>query len=245
MGAARPSTDSRAGRCDPRRRRGAAGPARWPRPASLGAVSNDGLDAVIRKLSRVAHLLVALLVVTGSGAQPAGRPQDARSGPDPELRKILLVAIEDADSFVDRFDAEVWLTDMSRRLARQVPDPTERLAILKAVHKHATHADVEPELVLAVIDIESNFDRFAISSASALGLMQVMPFWVPELGYKDKNELFKIDVNILLGCLILKYYLEMERGDLVKGLARYNGSVGRRVYSDKVIQRLRTKWFRI
>lgn len=198
---------------------------------------------MIRKISRALPLLA--LLAAGAAAQPAVRPQDARSGPDPELRGILLDAIEDADSFVDRFDAEVWLTDMSRRLARQVPDPTERLTILRTVHKHATHAKVQPELVLAVIDVESNFDRFAISSASALGLMQVMPFWVPELGYKDKNDLFKIDVNVLLGCQILKYYLDMENGDLVKGLARYNGSVGRRIYSDKVIQRLRTKWFRI
>jgi len=173
----------------------------------------------------------------------AARPSDARSAPDPELRTILVAAIAEADSFDDRFDAEVWLTDMSRRLARQVPDAKERVTILKAVHRHATHADVAPELVLAVIDVESNFDHFAISSASALGLMQVMPFWVPELGYKDKNELFSIDINILLGCRILSYYLEMERGDLVQGLARYNGSVGRRVYSDKVIERLRTKWF--
>jgi soluble lytic murein transglycosylase-like protein len=185
------------------------------------------------------------MLVAASAAQSASRPEDARSGPDPELREILLVAIADADSFEDRFDAEVWLTDMSARLARQVPDPVERLTILKTVHKHATHADVSPELVLAVIDVESDFDRFAISSASALGLMQVMPFWVPELGYKDKNDLFKIEVNVLLGCLILKYYLDMEKGDLVKGLARYNGSVGRRVYADKVIQRLRTKWFRV
>jgi soluble lytic murein transglycosylase-like protein len=199
---------------------------------------------VIRHPSRVAALLAAVLVAA-SAAQSAGRPEDARSGPDPELREILLVAIAEAESFEDRFDAEVWLTDMSARLARQVPDPVERLTILRTVHKHATHADVSPELVLAVIDVESNFDRFAISSASALGLMQVMPFWVPELGYKDKNDLFKIEVNVLLGCLILKYYLDMEKGDLVKGLARYNGSVGRRVYSDKVIQRLRTKWFRI
>jgi soluble lytic murein transglycosylase-like protein len=191
--------------------------------------------------------MLALCVLAAAfvgAANPAGRPRDAREGPDPELRVILLGAIKDADSFVDRYDAEVWLTDMSRRLARQVPDANERLQILKTVHRHATHAKVEPELVLAVIDVESNFDRYAISSASALGLMQVMPFWVPQLGYKDKNELFKVDVNILLGCLILKYYLDMERGDLVKGLARYNGSVGRRVYADKVIERLRTKWFR-
>ena len=175
----------------------------------------------------------------------AGRPRDAREGPDPELRGILLTAIKDADSFGDRYDAEVWLTDMSQRLSKQVPNPKERLEILKNVHRHATHTKVEPELVLAVIDVESNFDRYAISSATALGLMQVMPFWVPELGYKDKNELFKIDVNVLLGCTILKYYLDMERGDLVKGLARYNGSVGRRGYSDKVIERLRTKWYRL
>jgi soluble lytic murein transglycosylase-like protein len=195
-----------------------------------------------RATRNVAVALLAAVFV--SAANPAGRPRDAREGPDPELREILVSVIKDADSFEDRYDAEVWLTDMSRRLARQVPDANERLLILKMVHRHATHAKVEPELVLAVIDVESNFDRFAISSASALGLMQVMPFWVPQLGYKDKNELFKIDVNVLLGCTILKYYLDMERGDLIKGLARYNGSRGRRVYSDKVIERLRTKWFR-
>jgi soluble lytic murein transglycosylase-like protein len=198
-----------------------------------------------RAVLKLAPVLAGAAVglVRPARAQPAVR--DARSGPDPELRKILVAAIHDASSFQDRFDAEVWLTDMSRRLARQVDDPTERLDILKTVHRHATRAQVAPELVLAVIDVESNFDRFAISSASALGLMQVMPFWVPELGYKDKNELFKIDVNVLLGCLILKYYLDVERGDLVKGLARYNGSRGKRNYADRVIEKLRTKWFRI
>jgi soluble lytic murein transglycosylase-like protein len=183
-----------------------------------------------------------LAAQSAAAAQPHG---DARSGPDPALRDILVAAIADADSFEDRFDAEVWLTDMSRRLARQVPDAEERLEILTTVHRQATLAGLAPELVLAVIDVESNFDRFAISSASALGLMQVMPFWVPELGYRDKNELFVIKINVLLGCRILKYYLDMERGDLIKGLARYNGSVGRRWYSDRVIERLRSKWYRI
>jgi soluble lytic murein transglycosylase-like protein len=186
-------------------------------------------------------LVLSLLAADAAAEQ---RVSDGRSGPDPELRTILLAAIADSDSFGDRFDAEVWLTDMSRRLSRQVPDAEERLHILKTVHRQATLAGVEPELVLAVIDVESNFDRFAISSATALGLMQVMPFWVPELGYKDKNQLFDVEINVLLGCRILKYYLEMERNDLVKGLARYNGSVGRRMYSDRVIERLRTKWFR-
>jgi soluble lytic murein transglycosylase-like protein len=192
--------------------------------------------------SRFLAQLLALLALAGA-AEAQRAPGDARSGPDPELRKILALAIADADSFADRFDAEVWLTDMSRRLARQVPDPEERLQILKTVHLEATRAGVAPELVLAVIDVESNFDRFAISSATALGLMQVMPFWVPELGYHDKNQLFDIEINVLLGCRILKYYLDMERGDLVRGLARYNGSVGKRWYADRVIDRLRTKWF--
>ncbi len=198
---------------------------------------------VLRRAAR--HTLLAVLLASAAvgHAQTKARPSDARSGPDPELRRILVSVIADAESFGDRFDAEVWLTDMSRRLARQVPNPEERLHILKTVHHQATQAGVQPELVLAIIDVESNFDRFAISSATALGLMQVMPFWVPELGYKDKNQLFDIETNVLLGCRILKYYLDMERGDLIRGLARYNGSVGKRWYSDRVIERLRTKWF--
>jgi soluble lytic murein transglycosylase-like protein len=164
---------------------------------------------------------------------------------DPMLRAVLLQAVAEAESFDDRFTAEVWLSDMSRRLAKQVPDMDERLHILKTVHQQATRADLPPELVLAVIDIESDFDRFAISSASALGLMQVMPFWVKELGHSDKNMLFNVEFNVLLGCHILKYYLDMEDGDLIQGLARYNGSTGRRWYSDRVIERLRTKWYRI
>jgi soluble lytic murein transglycosylase-like protein len=199
--------------------------------------------ALPQLLCRRRALCFALTALLPISAWTQQRKGDARSGPDPELRKILVTAIAEADSFGDRFDAEVWLTDMSRRLTRQVPDAAERFDILKAVHRHATRVGVEPELVLAVIDVESNFDRFAISSATALGLMQVMPFWVPELGYQDKNQLFDIETNVLLGSRILKYYLDMERGDLVRGLARYNGSTGKRWYSDRVIERLRTKWF--
>lgn len=171
--------------------------------------------------------------------------QSAADEVDPELRRVLLAAVAESESFDDRFDAEVWLTDMSRRLSKQVPSLDERLRILKTVHHHATRAEIAPELVLAVIDVESNFDRYAISSASALGLMQIMPFWVDELGYDDKNVLFDVDINILLGCRILKYYMDMEDGDMIQGLARYNGSTGRRWYGDRVIERLRRKWFRM
>jgi len=164
---------------------------------------------------------------------------------DPALRSALIEAIGESDSFEDRFDAEVWLTDMSSRLSRKVPDIQERLDILRAVHRHATAAELPPELVLAVIDVESNFDRYAISSANALGLMQVMPFWIEEVGESDMNLLFDINFNLLLGCRILKYYLDMEEGDLIQGLARYNGSTGRRWYSDRVMDRLRLDWFMI
>ena len=175
----------------------------------------------------------------------AAQPSGARDQRDPVLREMLIDAVATAESFDDRFEAEVWLTDMSARLARQVPDPQERLEILRTVHFRAREAGVEPNLVLAVIDVESNFDRFAISSASALGLMQVMPFWVDEVGYSDKNLLFDIDFNILLGCRILRYYLDMEDGDLIQGLARYNGSTGRRWYGDRVMSRLSSRWFKL
>ncbi len=162
---------------------------------------------------------------------------------DEDLRELLIAAANDSESFEDRFDAEVWLTDMSARLERQVPDAEERLDILRQVHREANRADLPPELVLAVIDVESNFDRFAISWAGALGLMQVMPFWLDEIGRPDDN-LFHVDTNLRMGCTILRYYLDREKGDMVRALARYNGSLGRRVYPDKVLDKLRRKWFK-
>jgi len=175
---------------------------------------------------RIATLAFCTLLGAISGDAAAQRSADEPV--DPKLRVALLEAVAEAESFEDRFTAEVWLSDMSMRLTKQVPDSVERLHILKTVHQQATRAELPPELVLAVIDVESDFDRFAISSASALGLMQVMPFWVNELGQSDKNMLFDIEFNVLLGCRILKYYLDMEDGDYVQGLARYNGSTGRR-----------------
>jgi soluble lytic murein transglycosylase-like protein len=161
---------------------------------------------------------------------------------DPELREVLRAAAGAANSFDDRFDAEVWLTDMSRRLERQVRDHDERVRILTRVHQEASIAGLEPELVLAVIDVESNFDRYAVSVAGALGLMQVMPFWKNEIGRPDDN-LINLDTNLRYGCTILKFYLDKENGDLRRALGRYNGSLGRRKYPNKVITRLTEKWF--
>ena len=184
------------------------------------------------------HILVcgALLLL----AVPAAAA--AQQVPDPELREILREAATDADSFEDRFDAEVWLTDMSARLQHQVGDPDERIRILTRVHYEAARAELPPELILAVIEVESNFDPYAISVAGALGLMQVMPFWRDEIGRPDDN-LIRLDTNLRYGCTILKFYLDKEKGDLRRALGRYNGSLGKRKYPNKVIDKLSKKWY--
>ena len=166
----------------------------------------------------------------------------ADEGPDPELREILRAAASESDSLPDRFDAEVWLTDMSRRLARQVSDPEERIELLTRVHYEASRVELPPELILAVIEVESNFDRYAISFVGALGLMQVMPFWVEEIGRPDDN-LLHIETNLRYGCTILRFYYDKENGDLRRALGRYNGSLGKRKYPNKVIDKLSKKWF--
>jgi len=179
-------------------------------------------------------MLAALL-----GGQAAIAQQQA----DPELREVLREAASDAASFGDRFDAEVWLTDMSRRLARQVRDPEERVELLTLVHSEAARVELPPELILAVIEVESNFDRYAVSVAGALGLMQIMPFWLDEIGRPNDN-LLHADTNLRYGCTILRFYLDKEKGDLRRALGRYNGSLGRRKYPNKVIDKLSKKWFK-
>jgi len=183
-------------------------------------------------------LLATLLLLSATIAPAEPIPDDI----DPELRTALREAVESADSFVDRFEAEVWLTDMSRRLERQLPDTAERMQILTLVHRYAEMFELPPELVLAVIDVESNFDRYAISWAGALGLMQVMPFWRNEIG-RPEDDLHDIQTNLLYGCRILAYYLEKENGDRRAALARYNGSRGQRWYPDRVFDRLSSKWY--
>lgn len=162
--------------------------------------------------------------------------------PDPELRERLIEAINEADSFQDRFDAEVWLLDMSTRLQKRMPDSEERLKLLRLIHLEATRARLTPELVLAVIEVESRFDRYAISSAGAQGLMQVMPFWLKEIGHPNDN-LIHAHTNLRLGCTILRYYLDKEKGDLRRALGRYNGNIYSRNYADKVLDALFKRWY--
>ncbi|MGH1484574.1 MAG: lytic transglycosylase domain-containing protein [Cellvibrionaceae bacterium] len=167
--------------------------------------------------------------------------QQSRQAVDDELRQQLKTAIAASDSFEDRFDAEVWLTAMSHKLKRYIKDPEERLYILRNVHREAKRAGLDPELVLAVIQIESAFDPYAVSVVGAQGMMQVMPFWKKEIGRPDDN-LINMETNLRYGCTILKHYLDREKGKLAPALARYNGSYGSYKYSRKVMGAWIDRW---
>jgi soluble lytic murein transglycosylase-like protein len=188
-----------------------------------------------KRLLRIVLPVVLLLSGTSAFAQEFDPAERA------ELRKFLESTIRGADSFADRYDAEVWLVDMSARLSRFVDDPEERLQLLRQIHAAATAAELPPELVLAVIEVESHFDRFAISRVGAQGMMQVMPFWKDEIGRPDDNLTNNL-TNLEYGCRILQFYLQRENGRLHPALARYNGSYGSRVYSDKVYRAWRNHW---
>jgi soluble lytic murein transglycosylase-like protein len=180
-------------------------------------------------------ILLALTVASAVSAQPQDDQELS------ELRSFLDATINSADSFQDRYDAEVWLVDMSNRLTRFVDEPAVRLELLRQIHAAASRAELPPELVLSVIEVESHFNRFAISSVGAQGMMQVMPFWKDEIGRQDDN-LTVNKTNFEYGCRILQFYLQREDGHLHKALARYNGSVGSRRYSDKVYRAWRDHW---
>ncbi len=195
----------------------------------------------LNTLLRSVTLLSALLLFSLS-CSAAETTSGYRTQVDEKLKNLLIEAIEDTSGFTDRFDAEVWLMDMSTRMAEQVPDPLERLEILKYVHREASRVDLQPELVLAVIHVESNFDHYAISSVGARGLMQIMPFWLREIGHPNDN-LFDIQTNLRFGCTILSYYLKVEKGDLFRALGRYNGSLGKAAYPNKVFKAMSSQWF--
>jgi soluble lytic murein transglycosylase-like protein len=196
--------------------------------------------------------LAALLLLA---ALAAAAPAVAARQRDPELGPLLRQAIADTrcDDHADHFDEEVFYKLHEPRLRRHVKELPERIAILRAVYcetnrvvrKYREEKKFElrmtPELVLAVMDVESRFNRYAVSSAGAVGLMQVMPFWPRELGVE--NKLFgSVDFNVRLGTEILAHYLHRERNDHVRGLARYNGSLGKTWYPELVLGRLQSRW---
>jgi soluble lytic murein transglycosylase-like protein len=160
---------------------------------------------------------------------------------DDELRALLRETVANADSFEDRFDAEVWLVQKDGVLKKFVKDAEYRLFLLKEVHKAATQAELPPEFVLAVIHVESYFDRYAVSSVGAQGLMQIMPFWKKEIGRESDNLIDPV-TNLRYGCTILKYYLDKSDNNWAEALARYNGSYGKMWYPIRVMDAWDDYW---
>ena len=180
-------------------------------------------------------LVVALVLVAPPAARAGAQQYEPLSA---SVRSAMSRAVSDKGVPQLRFkvpeDGYRWLLEMSDRLAKRVPDAKYRIELLKTVHYEATRAGLDPQLVLGIIHVESGFKKYAVSTAGARGLMQVMPFWVNLIGEGEHN-LFHLRTNIRYGCVILRHYLDIEKGDLYRALGRYNGSLGRPEYPNLVL----------
>ena len=154
------------------------------------------------------------------------------------VRAALHKAVSDQSvpflAFSTPADARTWLDAMSLKLERRMPDRRLRGAFLVTVHYEAKRAGLDPQMVLGLIQVESAFRKYAVSTAGARGLMQVMPFWTKVIGGNDDN-LFHLRTNLRFGCVILRHYIDIEKGDLYRALGRYNGSLGRPEYPNMVL----------
>lgn len=195
---------------------------------------------MLKKSSHFVLFFAGLLFSYSSIA--ASLSTDQQPPPDPELIAMLKKAANETDSFKDHFAARVWLTDMSHRLRKRVQDDRTRIQLLKNIHYEAKRAGLDPGLVMAIVDVESNFNQFAISKVGARGLMQIMPFWLKKIG-RPSDSLFDMKTNLRFGCTIFKYYLQREHGNITAALASYNGSRGNYRYPKKVYYALDNRWF--
>lgn len=192
-------------------------------------------------LSGVIATALALLAL----AQPARAGDQVEEPLSASVKAALYRSVSDHAAPRLIFDSEEegqrWLDTMSRRLARYMPDPERREDFLTTVHYEAVRAGLDPQLVLGLIQVESGFKKYALSTAGARGFMQVMPFWTKLIGETDHN-LFHLRTNLRYGCVILRHYLDLERGNLFRALGRYNGSLGRAEYPNMVLGAWRKSW---
>jgi soluble lytic murein transglycosylase-like protein len=189
-----------------------------------------------------AAVLACVLGVAVSGAHAGNQVYEPLSA---SVQAALTKAVADQAvpylAFENEVEARSWLDVMSVRLAKRIPDRVQREELLVTVHYEAKRAGLDPQLVLGLIQVESAFRKYALSSAGARGFMQVMPFWQNLIGARDQN-LFHMRTNLRFGCVILRHYLDIERGDLYRALGRYNGSLGRPEYPNLVLAAWRGKW---
>ncbi|MEZ5658750.1 MAG: lytic transglycosylase domain-containing protein [Burkholderiaceae bacterium] len=199
------------------------------------------------RASRALRLLAVYACLAGLAA-PARAGEQRYEPLAASLQTALSAAVRDDgrevpepvfESIMHKVD---WLTSMSVRLPRKwKPDHDQRMAFLKTVRYEAQRAGLDPQLVLALIQVESNFRRYAVSRAGARGYMQVMPFWTELIGDGEPARLFDMRTNLRYGCTILRHYLDIEQGNLFRALGRYNGSLGLARYPDKVMAALQ-RW---
>jgi len=191
------------------------------------------------RLSLAACTLILLFASNAFAGAQAYTPLSA------SVRAVLQHSVSDQaaskQAFATQYEADVWLNEMSRRLEKRLPDKSYRMDFLNTVHYEATRAGLDPQLVLGLIEVESGFKKYAVSSAGARGYMQVMPFWVREIGTTEQN-LFHLRINLRYGCTILRHYLDIEKGDLFRALGRYNGSLGRPEYPNLVRAAWHNHW---
>jgi soluble lytic murein transglycosylase-like protein len=186
-----------------------------------------------------ASLFAAALYAAPAGCLAGAQQYEVLSA---SVRASLAQAVNDRSSVDTKdMDTRVWVRAMTRRVASRFADEDAARQFLALVRYEAMRAGLDPHLVLAVIDVESKFRKYAVSSAGARGLMQVMPFWVKEIGEPGHN-LFHERTNLRYGCVILRHYLDRERGNMSNALARYNGSLGQADYPNRVLRALRDRW---
>jgi soluble lytic murein transglycosylase-like protein len=193
----------------------------------------------VRRLAFALALAAALLPATVRAGAQQYEPLAA------SVRAGLHAAIADRAAPEPQFpsiqEKVSWLTEMSARLTRRIPDREGRLDLLKTVYYEAKRAGLDPQMVLGLIQVESGFKKYSVSSAGARGYMQVMPFWIKLIGNKDSN-LFNMRTNLRFGCTILRHYLDIEKGDLYRALGRYNGSLGKPEYPNMVRGAWEKQW---
>jgi soluble lytic murein transglycosylase-like protein len=194
----------------------------------------------MRKTTHIGLLVAALLLtpVAHAGAQ---REEAMSASVRASLQRALADTAVTRTAFRNMADETAWLKEMSRRLAKRMPDEAERVEFLTTLHWEASRAGVDPQLMLGLIQVESGFRKYAVSPVGARGYTQVMPFWVRTIGSPDHN-LFQLRTNLRYGALILRHYIDIERGDLFRALGRYNGSLGRPEYPNLVVGAWKRHW---
>jgi soluble lytic murein transglycosylase-like protein len=189
------------------------------------------------------HLLALLLGLALSTSVWAGaqRYEPLSASAQAKLSRAIADRPVDDAFFATRPEAQEWLEEMSDRLSRRLPDAEYREDFLKTLYYEASRAGLDPEMLLGLIEVESGFRKYALSTAGARGFMQIMPFWVDLIGAPEHN-LFHLRTNLRYGCIILRHYLDIEKGDLYRALGRYNGSLGRAEYPNMVLAAWKKRW---